>query len=121
MPRTKRWIDDRHPFVFGSEAYWIDCPGCGGWHIFTVGFKDEAERLKHIQNRYDKQECVWTFNGDLDLPTFSPSMLVRAPCWGEDRKPMVCHSFVANGRIQFLNDCTHDLKGQTVDLPEIKD
>jgi hypothetical protein len=29
----------------------------------------------------------------------------------------VCHSFVVDGRIQFLGDCTHHLAGQTVDLP----
>jgi len=33
----------------------------------------------------------------------------------------VCHSFVTDGRIQFLGDCTHNLAGQTVDLPEITD
>ena len=34
----------------------IECPGCGCSHIF------------------DQQ---WTFNGDFEKPTFSPSMLVR--------------------------------------------
>lgn len=120
MARTKRWIDARFPFVFGSEAYWIDCPGCGSWHVFTVGFKDEEERLKHIQNRSDKRECTWTFNGNVDLPTFSPSMLVTSGGWkGEPKR--VCHSFVRDGRIQFLGDCTHELAGRTVDLPEIKE
>ena len=32
----------------------------------------------------------------------------------------VCHSFITDGRIQFLGDCTHELKGQTVELPEVK-
>lgn len=31
---------------------------------------------------------------------------------------MLCHSFVTDGKIQFLNDCFHSLKGQTVDLPD---
>ncbi|WP_241754456.1 hypothetical protein [Cupriavidus basilensis] len=30
----------------------------------------------------------------------------------------VCHSFVTDGRIQFLGDCTHALAGQTVPLAE---
>ena len=30
----------------------------------------------------------------------------------------VCHSFIRDGRIQFLGDCTHHLAGQTVDLPD---
>jgi hypothetical protein len=28
-----------------------------------------------------------------------------------------CHSFVVDGQIQFLGDCTHKLAGQTVPLP----
>ncbi len=31
--------------------------------------------------------------------------------------PAVCHTFVTDGRIQFLGDCTHVMAGQTVDLP----
>jgi len=33
--------------------------------------------------------------------------------------PSVCHSYVTDGRIQFLADCTHALAGLTVDLPEL--
>ena len=33
-------------------------------------------------------------------------------------KDDVCHSFVTDGRIQFLGDCTHKLAGQTVNIPE---
>jgi len=31
----------------------------------------------------------------------------------------ICHSFIRDGKIQFLGDCTHALAGQTVDLPEL--
>jgi hypothetical protein len=48
---------------------------------------------------------------------FKPSYLSRAP-WGEKQEQRVCHSFVTDGRIQFLSDCTHELAGQTVDLPD---
>ena len=43
---------------------------------------------------------------------------------GAERYPCVevrCHSFVTDGRIQFLSDSTHVLAGQTVDLPPIAD
>jgi hypothetical protein len=30
---------------------------------------------------------------------------------------MVCHVFVENGKIRFLDDCTHELAGKTVDIP----
>lgn len=36
-----------------------------------------------------------------------------------DWKCQVCHSFVTDGKIQFLGDCTHNLVGQIVELPEI--
>lgn len=42
--------------------------------------------------------------GELDADGF------RAP-------PAVCHSFIRDGQIQFLSDCTHALAGQTVPLP----
>jgi hypothetical protein len=40
--------------------------------------------------------------------------------WGKDGEggKDVCHSFVRDGQIQFLGDCTHALKGQTVERPE---
>lgn len=56
----------------------------------------------------------WTWNGSYEKPTFDPSYVVVSP-------PPRCHSFIRDGRIQFLGDCEHDLKGQTVDLPPIDD
>lgn len=62
---------------------------------------------------------VWEFNGDLERPTFKPSIRVRWPS-GEEQRENICHSFVREGRIQYLADCTHRLVGQTIDLPEIE-
>jgi hypothetical protein len=59
----------------------------------------------------------WTFNGDMERPTFSPSILVTWEGF-EDGKEIkkICHSYVRDGQIQFLNDCTHELAGKTVPL-----
>lgn len=67
----------------------------------------------------------WTWNDSLELPTFSPSLLIKRtmgnmkfqddPDYEEHEE--VCHSFVTDGQIQFLSDSTHELSGQTVDLP----
>lgn len=53
-------------------------------------------------------------------PTFEPSILVTCRWMASDSemKDDVCHSFVRDGRIQFLGDCTHELAGKTVDLPD---
>ena len=80
--------------------YFFECPGCGCPHGLNVG-----------KNRGP----AWSFSGDVDRPTFSPSVLVR---FNQGPKEVVCHSFVRNGEIQFLNDCTHTLAGQTVPIPE---
>ncbi len=90
------------------------CPGCiwaeGDlmWHsIETEWMPEGAVRVPHA--RQDR----WEFNGDLERPTFSPSLLRN----GGSRS--TCHSFVRDGRIEFLGDCTHALAGKTVDLPEL--
>lgn len=69
-------------------AFW--CPGCDVAHHFNTS---------------------WTYNGDPERPTVRPSLLVTG-------YELRCHSFIQAGRIHFLADCWHDLKGQTVDLPE---
>jgi hypothetical protein len=71
---------------------------------------------------------VWGWNGSMDAPTFTPSILVTYPAnpnaldefkeWRTERR---CHSFVTNGNIQFLQDSTHKLAGQTVSIPDWED
>lgn len=51
-------------------------------------------------------------------PTFE-AIKARVRCWRVEKfPPHVCHSFVRDGRIEFLSDCTHALAGQTVELSE---
>lgn len=38
-----------------------------------------------------------------------------------DGLPSRCHSFVRAGMIEFLSDCTHALRGQTVSIPDWPD
>jgi hypothetical protein len=40
------------------------------------------------------------------------------PRTGDGYRCLVCHSFVTEGRIEFLSDSTHELAGQTVPIPE---
>ncbi len=86
----------------------VFCPACNYGHAFTVDAP-----AGHIGRR-------WTWNGSLDKPSFSPAMeidqLNRSN--GAVLVPR-CHSFVFDGNIQFMPDCTHPLAGVTVELPEI--
>lgn len=70
-----------------------------------------------------EQQPRWTWNGDYDRPTVSPSILNSAPRYmnpetGEITAPWRNHVFIRDGKIQYLSDCTHALAGQTVDMVE---
>jgi hypothetical protein len=56
---------------------------------------------------------TWQFDGNFDKPTISPSIKVTMQYKGTD---YICHSFIKEGKIQYLNDCHHKLAGQTVPL-----
>jgi hypothetical protein len=85
------------------------CPGCDSLHQVDYTGPDGVV----------PQVC-WTFDGNLDAPTVSPSLLVR---WnsGPGTPEHVCHSFIVAGRWQFLSDSTHPLAGQTIPLPRLPD
>lgn len=59
----------------------------------------------------------WSWNGDVDRPTLRPSISSRIE-WLKE--PVVCHCFVDDGLVQFLDDSTHSLAGQTVPLLDIE-
>lgn len=75
----------------GRLTFW--CPGCEGMHFVTDG---------------------WKFNGDFEKPTLSPSVRVRGGMPSNGGHGGVCHFHVRNGEIQYLGDCTHALKSQTI-------
>lgn len=92
------------PTSFGFSFF---CPGCGSAHTINTN------------------PGGWGFNGNVESPTFTPSVLVTHEAnpeaderFKEWRTKRVCHSFVTDGNIQFLSDCTHELAGQTVPLAD---
>jgi hypothetical protein len=109
--------------IQGDRLGWW-CPGCKELHMVNTG------------------PSGWTFNGDYDKPTFAPSVLVTGGhymdgwmgpgCWCTfDRdhpefpptrfECVRCHTFIRDGQIQFLPDCSHSLAGQTVAMEAMHD
>lgn len=80
-----------HEGGFYRWLFW--CPGCKEIHTY---------------------DASWAFNGDMQRPTFTPSLL-------HPSKPIRCHLFITNGEIQFCTDCGHELAGKTVPLPDLPD
>lgn len=75
----------------------------------------------------------WEWDGNLERPTISPSLLVQGVQWPEGHDfhkpghaveagaPTRCHSFVVDGQWDYLGDSTHRLAGQKVPLPPLPD
>lgn len=111
----REWPDGR-----GQITFW--CPGCEQGHTIAYGGAE-----------------TWTWNGSTDNPTFNPSVLAmprqklneagkaeidnaeregRSVSLTEEHRVMTprCHSFVRDGRIEYLSDSEHPLAGQTIDM-----
>jgi len=78
-------------------GYMIYCPGCGHHHGIPVEMPLKENGPK------------WTFNGNQEKPTFTPSFNAV----GE------CHFNLIDGKMHFCQDCNHKLAGQVVELLEI--
>jgi hypothetical protein len=98
----------------GSEGKMVGwwCPGCEQLHAVKI-----------------EGPHAWTWNGDVNSPTFTPSVLTTYR-WSKSLEPGddpgqwqddICHCFVTDGQIQFLGDCTHGLLGQAVPMPDLPD
>lgn len=66
----------------------------------------------------------WVWNGNVEYPTFTPSMNIRTnppdhPHYQPGAGSSVCHYILTSGVINFCGDCTHAMKGQSVPLPEL--
>lgn len=83
---------------FGYSMFYIWCEGCKHAHGYRVGTSPSP---------------TWTFDGNLDAPTFKPSY--KEFCTGLETKKetTLCHFFVTAGVIDYLGDSSnHQLRGK---------
>ena len=59
---------------------------------------------------------MWEFNGDLQHPTFNPSLFTESGPIQPGDPNHICHSYLHAGQWRFLDDCTHELKNQVVPM-----
>ncbi len=104
MKSQLRTIDD-HGKIYPALTF--VCPGC----VEMVG----GSGLHMLPVNTGVKSPAWTWDGNLELPTLSPSILTGR------NSPNVCHSFLREGIFEFLNDCNHSLAGQKVPIPDLPD
>lgn len=101
------------------DALLFLCPGCKAFSQQSTGLNllpvNTSKLIFMVPVDVSKMKrAVWEWDGDLEAPTLSPSILSKIG--GE-----VCHSFLKDGVFEFLPDCTHEFSGQNVPLPDLPD
>lgn len=93
----------------GENTWKFWCPGCDSAHVVSDSWRVSTETAT-ISPSVLVHSSKHLINPDLDGAALTaPENITDTP---------QCHSFVTDGRIQFLGDSTHVLAGQTVELPE---
>jgi hypothetical protein len=88
---------------FGQKGLVFYCPGCKMYHSI----------ITEQSSKYTGP--VWAWNGSMEKPTFSPSLLIHLGV-NQEGVDRICHLFIQNGEIKYLDDSTHELRGQTVPM-----
>jgi hypothetical protein len=104
-----RELEKLTPYLWRRGPNYLHwCQGCKSGHVYPTA------RINGPN---------WNFDGNVESPTFMPSMHIFIPAHndGEFDHPQetVCHYHVIEGKIQYQPDCRHELKGQTLPLQPI--
>jgi len=98
-------------FIYGVG--YSDCEKEDATHL-TLNMPSPTGKLTLpvITSGSRKDTGCWTWNGDTEKPTLRPSILTESHLFR-------CHSFVNDGVVQFLGDCSHDKANTTVELLDV--
>lgn len=81
------------------------CPGCNCAHI--------------IPTECSFKGPIWNFDGNMESPTFTPSLRTFYTHPNSKEKITTCHLTITNGKIQYCADSPHALAGQTISMVPI--
>jgi hypothetical protein len=124
------------PVKLGTDGY-VECPIAEATDVqIHIPSPAGLQTLPFILKGSRKDTGCWTWNGDTEKPTLRPSIKVQSghfaganSCWCEyyrqhpDETPFFtcyqCHTWINDGKAQFLDDCSHEFRGQTLDLLDV--
>ena len=87
------------------------CSSCNSRHPINVG-------------EPNSNGASWSFNNNVEAPTFTPSVNIRIGPYSLDDDECnkniydVCHYNITDGKITYHGDTTGPLSGQTLELPD---
>lgn len=111
---SNKAVRENHPHIT-EERFYILCPGC--YEVYKQRYPDDSRFwINGAVHCFSTQ--IHQFNYDMEKPTLSPSLLFQYP-FNDGSGNHVCHSYVKEGMIQFLGDCTHPLANQTLELMDV--
>lgn len=105
------------PLKFDGKQTYTRCEPHEATHVVInvpgeKEFGDGVVQLPVLLSGARQGTHCWSWNGDVEKPTFRPSLL-------RTRDGYVSHSWINDGKAQFLHDSTHELAGQTVELLDL--
>lgn len=101
--KTQLTSVDDHGIIYTALKF--SCPGCQELTGFGNG-------IHMVPVNTTEKSPSWDWNGDLERPTLSPSILTR-------HHNGICHSFLKDGVFEYLNDCEHSFAGLFVPIPDL--
>lgn len=98
----------------GLYEFW--CPGCEDHHHIRT---EEAPTWGRDLTTKEPYQVCWRFNGDMDKPTFSPSMKLTTQV-GQGRAIHVCHVAIHGGMLEYFAATSHGLAKKFIPMTELE-
>lgn len=116
--KTKLTEIDDHDLCY--QTLMFVCPGCQTPYTFADGTEYRPSGLHALAVNSPQKQPSWKWDGNLELPTLSPSILSHIQPYGEKGEALgICHSFLKAGIFEYLSDCTHEFADQHIPLPDL--
>lgn len=100
------------PYRNEGKGRFVECNPDEATHVWICRPGPAGHFLCPVRGKGKNQRPSWNWNGDTEKPTFTPSLLTTDHNYR-------CHSFITDGKVRFLSDCSHEFAGQTVDLLDV--
>jgi hypothetical protein len=126
------------PLKYQPDGSMVFCSPDEATHIWIITPGPFRNHFIPVQTRGTREGTGnWTWNGDTEKPTLRPSLLVtgmqlREEFFTNEQREAIkrrenvhltelrCHSWITDGKINFLSDSNHKLAGQTLDLLDVE-